>query len=184
MTGNKLRLYLGYWRRQESDVHPGKYHVSLLLTAKKPRNDLPTAKRYHAVNPIDCETKTEIWKFEILQTEARTTKLAGVMLLGKVPPDVTMEGIEEILKKVHVPTPEEAQKINWHCRHWVLEALEGLMVGGVILTPPSSPQEMWNTGRSFVEDKTARVDGYPVQSKWLYTCDMSGKEISSEIRPL
>jgi len=124
MTGNKLRLYLGYWRRQESEAHPGKYHVGLLLVAKKPRNDLPTAMRYHAVNPIDRETKIETWKFESLPTEARTTKLAGVMLLGKVPPNVTVEGIEEILKKVHVPTPEEAKKVNWRCRHWVLEALE------------------------------------------------------------
>jgi hypothetical protein len=124
MTGNKLRLYLGYWRRQESEANPGKYHVGLLLVAKKPRNDLPTARRYHAVNPIDRETKVETWKFEILPTEARTNKLAGVLLLGKVPSDVTVEGIEEILKKVHVPTPEEAKKINWRCRHWVLEALE------------------------------------------------------------
>ena len=81
--------------------------------AKRPRKDLPTAKRYHAVNPIDMETKIETWKFEVLLTEARTSRLAGVMLLGKVPPDITVEGIEEILKSVHVPTPEEAKKTNW-----------------------------------------------------------------------
>lgn len=124
MPSNKFRLYLGYWRRQETEANPGKYHVGLLLTPKKPRNDLPTARRYHAVNPLDKDTLIETWKFEVLLTEARTTRLSGVLLLGKVPPDFTVEDIEKILKKVPVPTPEEAKKTNWRCRHWVLEALE------------------------------------------------------------
>jgi hypothetical protein len=58
------------------------------------------------------------------------------------------------------------------------------MAEGVIPTLPSSAQEMWDTGHSFVEGKTAAADGYPVHSEWLYTCDTSGKEITSEIRPL
>ena len=66
----------------------------------------------------------------------------------------------------------------------VLCSLQRLIAGDVIPPLPSSVQETWDTGRSFVEGKTAAADGYPVHSEWLYTCDTSGKEITSEIRPL
>lgn len=78
---------------------------------------------YHATNPIDRETLVETWKFEPRETEPRTARLVGCMLLGKVPPKFKVEAITELLRKVHVPSPEEAQAENWRCRHWVLDAL-------------------------------------------------------------
>jgi len=121
--GNKLRFYLAYWRRQESPQHPGKYHVGLILSPKNPKNDDKNSMLYHAINPIDSETLVETWRFEPRETEARTARLAGCVLLGKVPPTFTMEAITELLREVRVPSPEEAQRTNWRCRHWILDAL-------------------------------------------------------------
>ncbi|KAF8155482.1 hypothetical protein B0H34DRAFT_496544 [Crassisporium funariophilum] len=184
MKGNKLRLYLGYWRRPATATNPAKYHVGLLLMGKKPGNNAPDCRKCHATNPIDPITKVQTWRFNTDLTKSRTVKLAGVMLLGKVPPEVTPEGLEEILKKVYVPTPEKAGKINWRCRHWVAEALERLEAEGIIPTLPSPASEVRDTGASFVDVKTAAADGLSVFRDWLYTCDMTGKEISSEIMPL
>jgi hypothetical protein len=78
---------------------------------------------YHAINPIDGETLVETWRFESRETEARTAKLVGCVLLGKVPPTFTMEAITELLREVPVPSIEEAQRTNWRCRNWILDAL-------------------------------------------------------------
>ena len=118
-----MRFYLAYWKRQESPMHPGKYHVGLILSPKNPKNDEKSAMLYHAINPIDRETLVETWRFEPRETEVRTARLAGCMLLGKVPPTFTMEAITELLRKVRVPSPEEAEATNWRCRHWTLDAL-------------------------------------------------------------
>ncbi|KAF8155480.1 hypothetical protein B0H34DRAFT_713450 [Crassisporium funariophilum] len=184
MAGKKFRLYLGYWQRSATDTNPARYHVGLLLMGKKPGNGPSECRRYHVTNPIDPNTKVETWTFDIIITRARSVRLAGVMLLGKVPAEVTPEGIEEILSKVWVPTPEEAGKINWRCHHWVAEALERLEGEGIIPTLPSPASKVHDTGAGFVDVKTAAAGGLQVFRDWLCTCDMTGKEISSEIRPM
>ena len=130
--GKKLRFYLAYWRRKESPTNPGKYHVGLLLAPKSPNNDLNTVMLYHAINVIDGDTRTEKWIFEPKKSAPRTIKLAGVMLLGKVPSNFSMETITPILEKVYVPTPEEAREKNWRCRHWLLDALEVNMLDNLL----------------------------------------------------
>lgn len=125
LTGRtKLRFYLAYLRRKDSPINPVKYHVGLLLAPKNPNNDLNAAMLYHATNLIDGDTRVAKWIFESEKTAPRTIKLAGVMLLGKVPSNFSMETITLILEKVYVPTPEEAREKNWRCRHWLLDALE------------------------------------------------------------
>jgi hypothetical protein len=59
-----------------------------------------------------------------------------------------------------------------------------LAAEGVIPQLIGSAQEVWEKGLIFVEDKTSAKDGFSVHNEWLYTCDMSGKEITSEIGPL
>jgi hypothetical protein len=122
--GNKLRFYLAYWRRKVSPTNPGKYHVGLILAPKNPDNDLNAAMLFHVINLVDGKTCAEKWIFEPKTSAPRTVKLAGVMLLGKVPSSFSMESITRILEKVYVPTSEEAREKNWRCRHWLLDALE------------------------------------------------------------
>ena len=129
MAGNKLRLYVAYWRRTPSKTSNQIFHTGLLLIPKNPQNDERTTARYHVVNRIDPGTKLETWMFEpTLQLLPRTNKLSGLMLLGKVPPEFTAEGIEAILRTVHIPTPQELANIEargdtWRCRYWVADAL-------------------------------------------------------------
>ncbi|KAH9481922.1 hypothetical protein JR316_0006452 [Psilocybe cubensis] len=175
---NKMRLYLGYWWRQATLENPGKYHVGLFLTPKNPKNDKRTATIYHAVNRI---TDGGIWKFECIPASCRTPRRAGCMLLGKVPPKFGPKDIEEILRRVRVPSQEEAEEEKWRCRHWVCDALTLLVVEGVIPELPVSPHDLWDTGRIFVESRTSGIPNY---GKPLYTCNTMGEEIPSEISAL
>ncbi|KAF9486200.1 hypothetical protein BDN70DRAFT_926903 [Pholiota conissans] len=178
LTGNKRRLYLGYWARHPSPANPTKYHTGLLLTSKNPKSDEKGAVIFHANNRIDADAHAETWKFEARPTMPRTAKLAGCMLLGKVPPKFQVEVITELLSKVHVPSPEDAGAENWRCRHWILDALTLLQTEGVIPELPDSLTKVLDNGYEFVEKKT---QGNPIYEAQLYTCDTSGKEISSEL---
>ena len=120
----KLRFYLAYLRRKESPNNPIKYHVGLLLAPKNPENDSNAAMMYHATNLIDGDLLAEKWIFEHKNSAPRNIRFAGVVLLGKVPPNFSMETVTPILEKVHVPTLEEAKEKGWRCQHWVLDALE------------------------------------------------------------
>ena len=101
-----------------------KYHVGLLLAPKNPDNDSNAAMMYHATNLIDGDILAEKWIFEHKMSVPRTIRFGGVVLLGKVPQNFSMETITPILEKVYVPTLAEAKEKDWHCRHWVLDALE------------------------------------------------------------
>ena len=125
ITGRKkLRFYLAYLRRKESPNNPMKYHIGLLLAPKNPNNDSNAAMMYHATNLIDGDILAEKWIFEHKMSVPRTIRFGGVVLLGKVPQNFSMETITPILEKVYVPTLAEAKEKDWHCRHWVLDALE------------------------------------------------------------
>lgn len=117
MTGNKTRLYLAFYSRLPTQRQPVKYHTSFILTPKNPKvtNSITVI---HVTNPLDPETGAQPWKFESKTTIARTTKLAGVMLLGKLSPDVTVDDVTDILQTVSVK-----QDANWWCHDWILEAI-------------------------------------------------------------
>ena len=80
-----------------------KYHTSFtsVLTPKNPKvtNSITVI---HVTNPLDPETGAQPWKFESKTTTARTAKFAGVMLLGKLSPDVTVDNVTNILQTVAV----------------------------------------------------------------------------------
>ncbi|PPQ64857.1 hypothetical protein CVT26_002575 [Gymnopilus dilepis] len=181
---NKLRLYLAYWRRQESELNPGRYHVGLLLSPKDPKNTDDEAIIYHAINPIDKEAQKQVWKFEDKKSKARTSKLAGVMLLGKISRSISTERITAMLATVNVPTPEEANKTGWRCRHWVLDAIDLLADGNILPPLPSSAQDLWKLGFDFVESKTRETEGRSNPTVRVPTCDLSGQEIRGELGPL
>ena len=63
------------------------------------------------------------WVFEARRAYARSSKLAGVLLLGKVPQSISDEDIEEIIKSVPMKATV-AEDPSWRCRHWVLGCID------------------------------------------------------------
>ena len=123
---NKRRLYIGYYNRLTTPSLPVKFHTSLLMTPKNP-DSLTTVKecwRYHVVDRSANGSKDEgHWIFEARKAYSRSSKLAGVVLLGKVPQSVSAEDIETIMKSVPRKATT-AEDPSWRCRHWIWNALD------------------------------------------------------------
>jgi hypothetical protein len=122
---NKRRMYIAFYTRTPTPSLPAKYHSSLLLTPKDP-NTMDTVKqcyRYHVVDRLaPGDAAGGYWIFEARPAYVRSTKLAGVLLLGKVPQSVSNEDIKSILMSVPMNTTV-AEDPSWRCRHWVWNAL-------------------------------------------------------------
>lgn len=110
-------MYLAFYRRLPTAKQPANYHTSFILVPKNPKVTHEFTV-IHVINPLDPNTGTQAWKFESKTTDGRTGKLTGVMLLGKLSPDVTVDGVADILKTVSV-----RQDGNWWCHDWILEAM-------------------------------------------------------------
>ena len=101
---DKRRMYIAFYHRTPTPSLPVKYHTSLLIAPKNP-DTMATAKecwRYHVVDrtaPPGDPAKA-YWVFEARKAFARSGKLAGVVLLGKVPHSVSDEDVERILRSV------------------------------------------------------------------------------------
>ncbi|KAH9477894.1 hypothetical protein JR316_0010126 [Psilocybe cubensis] len=185
MVANKLRLYLAYFKRTNpSGANPERYHVSFMICPKKPKDNEPNARILHAVDFLDKNRKLrQIWRFEAKDSSPRTIMLSGVMLLGKLEPAITPEIIEEVLTKIYIPpTDADASGADWRCTNWVWASLEILAEERIIPRFDGTGQDLWNVGVNFVNGAT-NGNGIPVHDDWLYTCDMSGRQIDSEIGP-
>ena len=128
---NKRRMYIAYFRRASTPSLPARYHTCLFVTPKNP-DPMSTNKQcwiYHVVDRVAQadDAAKGYWIFEARPTFARTQKLAGVLLLGKIPPSLSDEDIKSILESV----PRQntvAEDPSWRCRHWIWAAL-GVSLG-------------------------------------------------------
>jgi len=123
-NSNKRRLYIAFFHRAPTEANPLPYHTALLVTPKNPdaESDNKDSRLFHVVNRIDSSTREDTWCFEQREMRSRTQKLAGVMLLGKVPNGISDKDIENIL--ANVPRKKLVRDDrSWRCRHWVWEAL-------------------------------------------------------------
>lgn len=78
---------------------------------------------YHVVDRDAPGDEAEgYWVFEARPAYARSSKLAGILLLGKVPQSVSNDDIEKILRSVPMKATV-AEDRSWRCRHWVWNAL-------------------------------------------------------------
>ena len=123
---NKRRMYIAYSHRTPTPSLPVPFHTSLLMTPKNP-NTMDTTKqsrRYHVADRVapPGDEAVAYWVFEARHAYARSSKLAGVLLLGKVPQSVSNKDIERILRSVPMKTTV-AEDPSWRCRHWVWDAL-------------------------------------------------------------
>ena len=123
---NKRRMYIAYYHRTPTPSLPVKFHTSFLMTPKNP-NSVATVKecwRYHVVDRSAKDSEDGgYWIFQARRAFSRSSKLAGVLLLGKVPQSVSAEDIETIMKSV----PRKAtiaEDPSWRCRHWIWNALD------------------------------------------------------------
>ncbi|KIM42610.1 hypothetical protein M413DRAFT_26639 [Hebeloma cylindrosporum] len=170
MTGNKLRLYLAYYRRNPTPNQPARYHTSFIVAPKNPQvTDYITV--LHVTNRLDRRTLTQLWKFESKTSQARTNQLTGLMLLGKVPPNFTVENITQILTTIPVKQEED-----WWCHDWIMEAMPALVENGII-PKLSDPQEVLNTAYEFVETAT---QGSLSKDQPVPTCNIVGRRVASE----
>ena len=122
---NKRRMYIAYYHRTPTPSLPVPFHTSLLMTPKKP-DTMDTAKqsrRYHVVDRVaPGEVAEAYWVFEARPAYARSNKLAGILLLGKVPQSISNDDIEGILRSVPMKATV-AEDRSWRCRHWVWDAM-------------------------------------------------------------
>ena len=123
---NKRRMYIAYYHRIPTPSLPVHFHSSLLITPKNP-NTMDTAKRsrrYHIVDHVapPGDDAVAYWMFEARSAYARSNKLAGILLLGKVPHSFSNDDIDEILRSVPMKATV-AEDPSWRCRHWVWAAL-------------------------------------------------------------
>ena len=88
---------------------------------------MATAKecwRYHIVDRVaPADNAQAYWIFEARQAYARSTRLAGVLLLGKVPNSLSNDDLNRIMKSVPMKATV-AEDPSWRCRHWVWGALD------------------------------------------------------------
>ena len=97
-------------------------------TEEPPRERTPaTVKecwRYHVVDRSEKGSEdVGYWIFEARKASSRSSKLAGVLLLRKVPQLVSADHIETIMKSV----PRKATIVegpSWRCRYWIWNACE------------------------------------------------------------
>lgn len=122
---NKRRMYIAYYHRTPTPSLPVPFHTSLLMTPKNP-DTMETVKQSRLYHVVDRDAPGEeaeaYWKFEARPAYARSSKLAGILLLGKVPQSVSNDDIERILRSAPMKATV-AEDRSWRCRHWVWDAL-------------------------------------------------------------
>ena len=126
---NKKRLYVALYPREPSVNNPESFHVALLLMRKQPTNEVDDTMRYHVNSKINPQREL-IWTFVAENgVRARTIKLVGLVLLGKIPPDVTQGQLENCLRNV----PIVQGNSKWNCTHWVIRAIEASSLHSTLL---------------------------------------------------
>ena len=122
---NKRRMYIAYYHRTPTPSLPAKYHTSLLMVPKNSTMMSKESWRYHVVDRLamDGDSSEGVWIFEARKSYSRSTRLAGVLLLGKVPHSASDQDIETILRSVPMKGTV-AEDPSWRCRHWVWKALD------------------------------------------------------------
>ena len=120
---NKRRMYIAYYDRTPTPSLPVKYHTSLLMTPKNCTLMAKESWRYHVVDRSAMGSSEAVWVFEARKSYSRSTRLAGVLLLGKVPHSASDQDIETILRSVPMKGTV-AEDPSWRCRHWVWTALD------------------------------------------------------------
>jgi hypothetical protein len=123
---DKRRMYIAYYHRTPTPSLPVKYHTSLLIAPKNPNTTATTKEcwRYHVIDrsaPPGDAAKA-YWVFEARMAFARSSKLAGIVLLGKVPHTISDEDVERILRSAPMKATV-AEDPAWRCRHWVWAAM-------------------------------------------------------------
>ena len=123
---NKRRMYIAYYHRTPTPSLPVQFHSSLMITPKNP-NTMDTVKqsyRYHVVDRIapPGDKAKGYWMFDARSAYARTSNLAGILLLGKVPQSISNDDIERILRSAPMKATV-SEDPSWRCRHWVWDAL-------------------------------------------------------------
>lgn len=119
---NKPRVFLAYYHRSNTPKD-GIYHVSILVRPHPFSQIDRTTLRLHAINKIvkDAEGNASIqWSFETDEVTFASTRLAGVIFLGKLPTGKTYDEVKAACARVPVVNDDSA----WRCTNWVIGAIE------------------------------------------------------------
>jgi Family of unknown function (DUF6914) len=187
---NKKRLYMALYPREPSVENPESFHVALLLMRKQPTNEVDDTVRYHVISKINPQREV-VWSFVAEHgVRARTIKLVGLVLLGKIPPDVTQGHLEACLRSI----PMDQDNPMWNCTHWVMNAIEAsslsfryrdslsslplakILAQEQIIPIPSKPPEMILANADRFISGLERNPEAPIP-----TCSIDGNEITSEL---
>lgn len=125
---DKRRLYIAYYDRIPSLKYPGPFHAALLITPKNPKASNKDSLLLHIVNKFDIRSKTNKWSYEHRTTKTPTTKLSGLLLLGKIPNSIGDEEIVRMLGEIVIQD-------GWRCTNWVYAAM-GVSCYPAVLTQP------------------------------------------------
>jgi len=162
---------MALYPREPSVENPESFHVALLLMRKQPTNEVDDTVRYHVISKINPQREV-VWSFVAEHgVRARTIKLVGLVLLGKIPPDVTQGHLEACLRSI----PMEQDNPMWNCTHWVMNAIEILAQEKIIPTPSKTPEMILANADRFISGLERNPEA-PIP-----TCSIEGNEITSEL---
>ncbi|KAI0796034.1 hypothetical protein C8Q75DRAFT_357810 [Abortiporus biennis] len=176
---NKPRIYIAYYIRNKQNPTDEPFHVSLLIRPHPLKKDKPRSIRFHAVNKVVPPTSVmpvahQEWQYEILQDVIfQTTRLRGLLYLGKLPEGKSLQDVHETCEKVSVPQydPSESQNSSeWRCTNWLSDALDALVRDGLIDPLPSTGEQIFKLGRQYVLDH-----GTQEGSGAVVCCDVTGQ---------
>ncbi|PPQ75618.1 hypothetical protein CVT24_010986 [Panaeolus cyanescens] len=175
---NKRRMYIAFYIRNnhKDDQSDIKYFTALHLSPKNPLPEELSTIRYHVIDAIDPDSDNEglMWVYRPEKIQTRLPILVGLQLLGKVAHEFEEDQIEDMLRGVTISPDVNDKSWRWH--HWVWDAVKVLAENNVITLPQGeTPKSIWKKGYAFCEQREFDP------RKPVPTCDMSGKEIPSEI---
>ncbi|KZT22575.1 hypothetical protein NEOLEDRAFT_1149948 [Neolentinus lepideus HHB14362 ss-1] len=168
---NKHRLYIAYYSQGRAQGDDVKFHTALILAPKNPDPRKVQTWRYHAKN-IDRDGD-DMWIYEGKPTMNSDQRIEAMTFLCKVgDEDVSGLGLSMLFREIDVIQDER----RWSSRHWVIAALQLLIDRKVIPQLHMSAKSIWQSGYQFT--KSVQSSNYPFS---VPTCDITGKEIKSEI---
>lgn len=126
LNSNKRRLYLAFFHRKPTEANPVPFHSAFLVTPKNPNTSSARSDGhlFHVLSGLDpnqhATTTTQMYLSSSCASHPHM--LAGLMLLGKLPPSISTTALDEIFEKV--PRPKSAaEQPDWRSERWIWEAL-------------------------------------------------------------
>lgn len=117
------RLYLAFHHRNPNVDDPSSLSYSILLADKTPGPDANAITRYRVAREESLTDDIGLLEWAFMAQNGlsiRNVRALGLLLLGKIPPEVNSQQVGEILSAVDVSQAE----LVWSASPWTLGAIQ------------------------------------------------------------